>query len=90
MNTHKYLVLIILVFAVLLISSCTVVMPVSYSTGKANFDPSLPPERTTVVVFEGSIYVSEYNGIDVRKAWYPKEERLTNTVTSCRTGNYRI
>ncbi|MCL1812464.1 MAG: hypothetical protein FWG29_02950 [Treponema sp.] len=49
MIRHKYLLPVILVFAVLLISGC------STPPGKIVYDPGFPPEKTTVVVFEEPI-----------------------------------
>ena len=75
MTIHKHLFFTVLVFVTLLISSCFT-MP-----GKINFDPGLPPEQTTVVVFEKEIHVKEYNGVDVFDEWQPDMKYRKNTVT---------
>ena len=72
---HKYLYTVILVFAVLLLPGC------STPPGKITYNPDLPLEKTTVVVFESTIQVHQYNGIDVHEAWYPKGKWRKNTVT---------
>ena len=38
---------------------------------KLVFDPDLPKEETALVMISNTIIVNEYNGVDVRKAWYP-------------------
>jgi hypothetical protein len=68
--------LIAIVSAVLLFFSCFSTPP-----GKIVFDPDLPEEQSTVVIFDGTIKVLQFNGIDVKDAWYPKGESRKNTVT---------
>jgi len=57
---------------------CTALIAVSLTgcfslpPGKITIDTELPHEKTAVVVFSSAIYVKEYNGIDVKDTWYPK------------------
>ena len=50
--------------------------------GVVTMDPNLPKEKAAVVVFHSSIKVKEYNGIDVKGNWYPKDEwrKITATI----------
>jgi hypothetical protein len=45
-------------------------------------DPNLPIERAAVVIFPDFIQVKEYNGINVKDEWYPREKlrRVTSTL----------
>ena len=76
MLQSKYLLPILIVFPVFLILSGCFTTP-----GNIAFDPDLPPDRTTLVTFEGTIKVLEYNGIDVSSQWYPKDIIRANKVT---------
>jgi hypothetical protein len=52
----------------------------STPSGKVVFDPDLPEEQSAVVIFDYPILVQQYNGIDVKNAWYPKGNNRKNTV----------
>lgn len=75
MNSQKKLFTGLIVFTALLMIGC------STPPGKVTYDPELPPEKTTKVIFEETIKVTQYNGIDVLEAWYPKGKARKNTVT---------
>jgi hypothetical protein len=49
--------------------------------GVITIDPDLPKEKAAVVVFHSSINVKEYNGIDVKDEWYPKDKWRKVTAT---------
>jgi len=49
--------------------------------GVTTIDPNLPIEQSAVVVFTNTMYVKEYNGINVEKEWYPKDKLRKMTVT---------
>jgi len=49
--------------------------------GKITIDPELPIEKNAVVVFHSSIFIKEYNGINVKDEWYPKGNYRKMTVT---------
>jgi len=76
LTLHWITLMIIVLFAFLAISSATNAPP-----GKITLDSDLPTEESAVVVFHRSIYVREYNGIDVEKEWYPKGDLRRMTVT---------
>jgi hypothetical protein len=51
------------------------------STGKIVFDPDVPEEQSIVVTFDDTIIVLRFNGVDVKKAWYPNDKTRVNKVT---------
>ena len=67
-HKHNYLLLMILSFIVPLFSSCFTIPRTLI------LDPNLPPEETTMVVFQQVLCITQYNGIDVRERWYPDEK----------------
>jgi hypothetical protein len=75
MTLKKFIPFVLVIFVALAVTGC------STPPGKIIYDPALPPEKTTYVVFESSIYILEYNGIDVSKTWYPKDLPRINKVT---------
>ena len=78
MALRKNILFFIVVFSVVILFGCgTARTP----PGKIVYDPDLPGEKTTMVVFVGSIQVQQYNGIDVKEAWYPNGKWRKNTVT---------
>jgi hypothetical protein len=77
MLKKKTLFAMFIVSVVLLLGGCfTAPKP-----GNIVFDPYLPPERTAVVIFNGTIRVQEYNGINISEDWYPDDKARENTVT---------
>jgi hypothetical protein len=58
--------------AAMLVSGCTTII---------NWDESLSPEKSALVVFSDAIHVLSYNGISVEDAWYPARRYRTNKVT---------
>ena len=76
LTLHLAAFLAIALFAFLAISSATSAPP-----GKITLDSDIPTEESAVVLFNNSIYVKEYNGIDVEKEWYPKGNYRYMTVT---------
>lgn len=67
---------IIVCFTALIVSGCF-----STPAGKIVYDPELSAENTTYVVFCGTIFVQEYNGINVSDTWYPRGKLRVNRVT---------
>jgi len=72
---RKNIFLTVVIFSVLLLFGC------GTPPGKVTYDPDLPKEKTTLVVFADSIQVQQYNGIDVKESWYPNGKWRKNTVT---------
>jgi hypothetical protein len=66
--------------AMLPVSGCTSIAR-QLSAQRLVFDESLSPEESTVVAFEETIYVKEYNGIAVEDSWYKNGGRRINTIT---------
>jgi hypothetical protein len=66
----------VVVFAALVVSGCFSTPP-----GKIVYDPDLPKEQTAYVVIDSTIEVVEYNGINVNKAWYPRNNLRLNKIT---------
>ena len=77
MPLRKFVFSLVVVSAALFMSSCFS----APKPGKIVFDPDLPPERASEVLFSANIFVQEYNGIGVKGAWYPENKRRRNTVT---------
>lgn len=72
----KIIYLLVVVSVVWLISGCG-----GLPGKKIVFDPDLPEENATIVVFSKEIEVMQYNGIDVYDTWYPTKFLRKNTVT---------
>jgi hypothetical protein len=70
----KCLFYIIAVFTVYILSGCAF-------PGKVLVDPDIPSEKNTIVIFESTIEIVEYNGVNVTKLWYPTGYLRKNTVT---------
>jgi len=63
-------------FTAVSFSSCFSTPP-----GKLAIDPDLPADKTSVVIFNESLFIKEYNGIDVKSKWYAKDRIRKMTVT---------
>jgi hypothetical protein len=72
--------LAIIVSVVFVFLSCSSLWD-AMSTVKITFDPDLPMEQSTVVTFDRTIKVLQYNGIDVKDKWYPNGSERINKVT---------
>lgn len=79
MKTGKFIFGFALVAIAVLFAGC---FSIPVSPGKIAVDPDLPKENAAVVIFNDTINVKEYNGIDVREEWYPKGKwrRVTATM----------
>jgi hypothetical protein len=75
MTMKKFITFTMVIFAALAVCAC------STPSGKIVYDPALPAEKTTLVVFDSSIYILAYNGIDVSSTWYPNDKLRTNKIT---------
>ena len=55
--------------------------------GKVTVDPDIPIEESAVVKFYSSVYVKEYNGINVEDGWYRGDgtKNLTATIPAGET-----
>jgi hypothetical protein len=71
---QKKVLLAVVILTVALLGGCTTV------PGKITFDPYLPLEQTTSVIFSDAIMVQQYNGINVYQDWYPNNKTRKNTV----------
>jgi hypothetical protein len=80
MKTQRFVFVTAVLCAALSVSGCASIAR-QLSAGKVVFDESLPPEQSTVVVFDDSIHVLEYNGIGVEQSWYRNKKYRVNTVT---------
>jgi hypothetical protein len=72
--------LIAIVSAMLLFLGCSSIWD-AMSTVKVEYDPDLPKEQSTVITFDSTIKVLQYNGTDVKDTWYPKGKERINKVT---------
>ena len=63
------------VFMTVSLSSCALIITAVRSTPRnITVDPNIPVEEAAVVKIDYNIAVREYNGIDIEKAWYPKDD----------------
>jgi hypothetical protein len=65
--------------------ACIAALVVSLSgcfslSAKITVDPDLPIESSAMVMIPSVIHVKEYNGINVKELWYPKNEFRDITV----------
>jgi len=73
---------VFIVLVAVSLSGCSLLFhAILHPAGTLTMDPNLPVEEAAVVVFGEAIYVKEYNGIDVEKAWYPKDRTREMTIT---------
>jgi hypothetical protein len=77
MKTGK-LFFALIAFAAISLAGC---FSLPVRPGNITIDPDLSKEKSTVVIFPDFFYIKEYNGIDVKNEWYPKEKLRRVTAT---------
>jgi len=81
MKTEKF-IFICIVFTAVSLNGCSLLIhTIRHQPGEITIDTNLPAEESAVVIFSESILVKEYNGIDVKDAWYPKDRTRKMTIT---------
>jgi len=76
-------------FAFIVISAVSLIGCFSTPPGNITIDPNLPKEEAAVVIFHDTIYVKEYNGIDVESEWYLKDG-LRRVIATIPTGETHL
>jgi hypothetical protein len=93
MLKRKIYFLTVIVSVALLFLSCSSMFK-AMATAKITHDPDLPKEQTALVIFNSNIRVQQYNGIDVKDAWYPKGKDIIKVTlpagSAAVTLNYSI
>jgi len=85
MKTQKFIFnLMLIVLAAVSLNACLTSMianSILHAPDSITMDPDLPRDKAAVVIFGEEILVKEYNGIEVKSTWYPKDRTRIMTVT---------
>lgn len=68
-------------FSIVIVTVALLFLSCFTPSGKVVYNPDLARELSTVVIFDSTIMVQQFNGINVKKGWYPNEKERKNTVT---------
>jgi len=82
MKTRKIIFILMLAVFMVSLSSCSLIIhAIRHPAGKLAMDPDLSADQTAVVIFGEPLFIKEYNGIDVKSKWYPKDRTRKMTIT---------